>query len=245
MDGSSISPMLPVSSVSSMSSVSPSVKNPTDYSAFHSILTNRQNTIQPKKGITLMPSPAPTQTPPSPQTNPIQTPPSPQTNPIQTPPSPQINPSKQSTKFDLFTTFTQHLYDSVPFLKGQQPLHLVHCVQKVFVSSCYGEFSIYDKSGRLLGKSQKHELSFLKKDLTTECARVWYDAYSIQGEGDVLRTTHRVPDPGLFFGFGDVSIEFEDAPEIDCNYVFLHIPIFFNVTNVWDSSKKMVVYYNK
>lgn len=239
MDGSSISLMLPMSSVSSPTSLP--VKPQTDYSSFHSILTNRQNIIQPKKGIT------PTHhTPsPSPQTNPIQTPPSPQINSIQTPPSPQINPSKQPTKLDSFTTFTQHLYDSVPFLKGQQPLHLVHCVQKVFVSSCYGEFSIYDKSGRLLGKSQKHELSFFEKDLTTECARVWYDAYSIQGEGDVLRTTYRVPDPGLFFGFGDVSIEFEDAPEIDCNSVFLHIPIFFNVTNVWDSSKKMVVYYNK
>ena len=82
----------------------------------------------------------------------------------------------------------------------------------------------------------------MKKDLTTECARVWHDAYSLQGEGSILTSTYHVSDPGLYFGFGDVFIEFDDAPDVNTQQVYWHIPVFFNVSNVWDTCKKVILF---
>ena len=149
---------------------------------------------------------------------------------------------------------TQYLYETLPYIRGRQPLRLYHCVQKVFLAPFYGEFSIYDKSGRLLGRSlprasaestgpsQPQEVSFLKRELQTECAQVWYDAYVLQGEGAVLTQQYHVEDPGLFFGFGDVYIEFEQAPAADTSQVYPHIPLFFHTTNVWDPLKKTLLF---
>jgi hypothetical protein len=138
----------------------------------------------------------------------------------------------------------EHLHCTVPFLAGKQDLMLRHCVHKVFVSPFYGEFTIYDQTGRTLGRSKDSKLSFVKEDLQTECAQVWYDAMAtLQGqEHQVLRTKYHVLDPGLFFHFGTVSIEFDQAPAVDSNKVYRHIPVFFNITNVWNPQKKETLF---
>lgn len=153
----------------------------------------------------------------------------------------QLPPSTSTSTGD-HTVITQHLYDTATYIKGKQPLQLCHCVQKVFISPFYGEFSIYDKSDRLIGKSKNGELSFLKPDLNTECAKVWHDAFSFQGESDVLLTKYKVKDPGMYFAFGDVFFDFEDAPESDTSRTYWHIPVFFNVTNLWDTTKKQIFF---
>ena len=115
-------------------------------------------------------------------------------------------------------------------------------MQKVFISPFYGEFNIYDKSHRFLGKSKNSELSFLKPDLSTECAKVWHDAFSFQGESATLMSKHKVQDPGLYFAFGDVFFEFEDAPDSNTKQTYWHIPVFFNVTNLWDINQKQILF---
>ena len=55
----------------------------------------------------------------------------------------------------------QHLYYTLPFVAGRQELCLRHCVQKVFISSFYGDFTIYDAQNRVLGKSKDSKLSFM------------------------------------------------------------------------------------
>jgi len=137
---------------------------------------------------------------------------------------------------------TQHLYDTLVYIKGKQSFGLYHCVQKVFISPFYGEFNIYDKSHRFLGKSKNSELSFLKPDLSTECAKVWHDAFSFQGESATLMSKHKVQDPGLYFAFGDVFFEFEDAPDSNTKQTYWHIPVFFNVTNLWDINQKQILF---
>ena len=115
-------------------------------------------------------------------------------------------------------------------------------MQKVFVSAFYGEFSLYDVAGRLMAKSSSSKCSFLKADLQTECAQIWYDATKIQHEHEILRQNYKVIDPGLYFNFGNVFIEFHDAPDWDNQRVYAHIPIFFNITNVWQPTKKEVLF---
>lgn len=144
---------------------------------------------------------------------------------------------------------TQYVFETLPFLRGRQPLRLYHCVQRVFLAPFYGEFSLYDKSGRLLGRSvmqpdgpPRQEVSLLRKDLQTECAQVWYDAYVLQGEGAILTQQYHIEDPGLFFGFGEIFIEFEQAPDVGTTQVYPHIPLYFHTTNVWDPVKKTLLF---
>jgi hypothetical protein len=136
----------------------------------------------------------------------------------------------------------QHLHYSLPFVAGRQELCLRHCVQKVFISSFYGEFTIYDAQNRVLGKSKDSKLSFMKNDLKTDIVGVWYDAMALQNEFSTLQHSYKVLDPGLFFNFGNVLIEFEKAPEANNNRVYPHIPIFFNVTNVWNATKSELLF---
>ena len=133
---------------------------------------------------------------------------------------------------------TQHLTYTVPFYDERQDLELHHCVQKMFVSSFYGNFKVYDKADRLIGTSENSKLSFLQKDLQTEAARVWYDAMCLAPEYKKLTQDYKVKEPALCFNFGTVSVEFIDAPAMEADRVTFHIPVFFNVTNVWDNEKK-------
>lgn len=136
----------------------------------------------------------------------------------------------------------QHLSHTLLYMAGKQELPLRHCVQKVFISSFYGEFNIYDASGRLLGKSKDSKLSFMKDDLQTEVAKVLFDAMSCQSEYSTLRTKYSVKDPGMCFGFGNILIEFEDAPPVDNVRTFDHIPVFYNITNVYMHGKKETLF---
>jgi len=136
----------------------------------------------------------------------------------------------------------QHLSNTLLYMAGKQELPLRHCIQKVFISSFYGEFSIYDPSGRLLGKSKDSKLSFMKDDLQTEVAKVLFDAMSIQNEYTTLKTKYNVKDPGMCFGFGNILIEFEDAPPVDNVRAFDHIPVFYNITNVYVHGKKETLF---
>ena len=140
------------------------------------------------------------------------------------------------------TVVVQHLYYELPYIAGKQELCLRHCVSKVFISSFYGEFSIYDKSGRLLGKSKESKIHFLKPELQTEACKVWYDSGSIVGEYETLKNQYKVKDPGMFFNFGNVLIEFENAPEPRTDKVYSHMPVFFNVTNIWLNHEKRVFF---
>jgi hypothetical protein len=151
--------------------------------------------------------------------------------------SPKLQPSETPN-----SVVIQHLSCTVPFMAGKHPINLKHCVQKIFTSSFYGPFTIYDPSGRILGKSKDSKISFFKEDLQTECARVWYDAFCLHPEYDALKCTYNVKDPGLCFGFGEVNIEFEEAPPIEKDMKYLHIPVFFNITNVWLPRQKETLF---
>jgi hypothetical protein len=150
--------------------------------------------------------------------------------------------SSSSSSNNSFEVVVQHLHCDLPFVSGKQELCLRHCVSKVFISSFYGDFSIYDQSGRLLGKSKESKLSLFKTDLQTEACKVWYDSSSLVGEHDVLRNQYKVKDPGMYFNFGNVFIEFENAPEPRTDKVYPHIPIFYNITNVWFNQEKRVLF---
>ena len=195
------------------------------------------------------PPPRPPPLPPPPPPPPPLQPRPPPPPPLNSPPLPRNPPSKPATAALTNTktvpehsVVTQHLYDTLVYIKGKQPFGLYHCVQKVFISPFYGEFNIYDKSHRFLGKSKNSELSFLKPDLSTECAKVWHDAFSFQGESATLMSKHKVQDPGLYFAFGDVFFEFEDAPDSNTKQTYWHIPVFFNVTNLWDINQKQILF---
>lgn len=136
----------------------------------------------------------------------------------------------------------QHKHCDVLFHKDRQQINLNRCVQKVFLSPFYGEFSIFDKQGRLLGKSKESKLSFLQDDLQTECAKVTYDVMKLQNEYKTLRNTFKVQDPGLYFNFAEVFIEFHNAYDLDNKRTFHYIPVFYNVTNVWKPSDKELMF---
>jgi len=70
----------------------------------------------------------------------------------------------------------EHRVTETMFEKKLQPLTLSRCVQKVFISKFYGEFSIYDQSNRLLGESKDSMILFNKSALQTDVSKVWYEA---------------------------------------------------------------------
>ena len=139
----------------------------------------------------------------------------------------------------------QHKFTQVMYEKSPQPLYLSRCVQKVFISGFYGQFTIYDQSGRELGTSKNGTLYFAKSKLQTEAASVWYEAlagYSDEYKDLIKRNVMNV---GLNFSLlSDITILFHDAPDgnEEPNRTFNHIPVYYSVHNVWNSETKKLLY---
>jgi len=137
----------------------------------------------------------------------------------------------------------EHQTCKVMYHNEKQIIPLSKCVQKIFLSPFYGEFKLYDKADRLLGESKNSQLSFLEKDLQTEVAQVWYHATSLCREFKLLKEKYHVADPGLCFTqMDEVYLQFCHGKSMEQNQVIRHIPVFFNVTNIWESGTKECLY---
>ena len=145
----------------------------------------------------------------------------------------QEKPHQQHQQQQQQEVVIQHLHHDLPFISGKQELSLRHCVTKIFISKFYGEFSIYDESGRLLGTSKDSKLMLYKDNLTTEVSKIWYDVGCLENEYITLKTKYQVKDPGIFFKNGKILFEFDSAPKPATDKTFYHVPVFYNITNVW------------
>ena len=138
----------------------------------------------------------------------------------------------------------QYCVTDILYEKKRQKIKLYGCVTKMFTSSFYGEYSIYDKENRLLGISKNGIISWLREDLQTEEAKVWYDC--IAGISEMYKTLQEnVDDAGMgFTHIQDIYIEFDDAPSFDDepNRRFDHIHIIYICNNIWNRNKKSVIY---
>lgn len=128
------------------------------------------------------------------------------------------------------------------FIDVLQKLELCGCIQKIYIAPYYGEFEIYDKSGRLLGISKGSKLSLLRKDLQTDVAKVWYDAATITSKGyDTLVNVHGVVDPGLCVNdMSLITIKFLNSLKDPQRY--FQVPVFYNATNLWSDTSKLLFY---
>ena len=138
---------------------------------------------------------------------------------------------------------TQHLTTSIAYHNEKQELCLSHCVQRMYISPYYGEFKLYDGSERLLCTSEGGKLNLLKKDLKERDAQVWHDARSLCNESSEIRQEYRVVDPGLDCNNVPLLIRLVDAPPFSADRgAIIHLPVFYNVTNVWDPQAKKLKY---
>ena len=122
-----------------------------------------------------------------------------------------------------------------------QVIEVEHCVQFIQVDSFYGEFQVLDSSGRVLGTSTRGRLSFLRKDLISDVALVWYDALArTSPEFKVLSNRFQVADPGLDLGgLKPLKINFLSAPKQQER--INHIPVYSRITCVWNTSSSALV----
>lgn len=124
----------------------------------------------------------------------------------------------------------------VPYVGGEaQKIELEHCLQFIQCDAFYGEFELLDSYERVLGTSVKGRLSLLRKDLTTDVARVWFDAISrSSAEFKHLQDDHKVADPGLDVGgLKPLQVLFLNAPKAPAR--INHIPMYYRSTCVWDA----------
>jgi len=148
--------------------------------------------------------------------------------------------SQQSTpksKKKQYKAVTQYLTAEVSYNREEQEYNLGGCTQKIFIESFWGQFELFDEAKRSLGKSEKGSISFLKKDLQTEAAKVWYDATThSSAKYKLLQDDYNIEDPGLDFAhMPKVYLKFLEAPESD---MWVHTHIFANIYNIWSPSKK-------
>ncbi len=122
-----------------------------------------------------------------------------------------------------------------------QPIEMSHCVQSVQIDKIYGEFQLRDAADRVIATSKLGRMSLLKKDLVTDVGRVWHDALARTSEEyRFLHEQYQVDDPGLDLGgLKPLRLQFLQAPKHQLRYV--HIPVSFRITCVWDSTKFSLV----
>jgi hypothetical protein len=152
---------------------------------------------------------------------------------------------KPTEPIDPESVVSQHKFIEIMYENTPQELYLSRCVQKVFISKFYGSFTIFDQSGRELGKSKNGTLCFNESKLQTEAAKVWYEAISDYSDEYKELKKRGVKDIGLCFTcMNDVTIQFHDAPvgEDDPSRVFYHIPVYYTVHNIWNSETKMLTH---
>jgi hypothetical protein len=160
--------------------------------------------------------------------------------------TPDIKDVEEDSKDLKPKVVTQHLAGTIVYHDEKQDLYLSHCVQRVYISSYYGEFELYDGSGRMLCKSTKGRLHLLKKDLKDDAIQVWHDARSLCPESTQIRQEFQVKDPGLDCNNVPLFIRLVDAPPYTSERgAIIHIPVFYNVTNVWDPVAKKLRYVSK
>lgn len=155
--------------------------------------------------------------------------------------------SEEETYFLPEIAVVQYCVCDVLYERKKQKIKLHGCVTTMFASIFYGEYSIYDEKDRLLGTSNNGTFSWMRKDLQTEEAKVWYDC--ISNVDEQYKTLYNMLqfDPG--FGFkhmSDIYIEFHDAPdaEKEPDRIFDHIHIIYTSNNIWNQNKKEIIYKN-
>lgn len=146
------------------------------------------------------------------------------------------------TKSEQHSVVTETVCTKIYFNDDIQEIKFLGCVQKIYISTFYGNFELYDGSNRLLGTSTKGKIAFTKKDLQTEAAQVWYDAVSITSKPyKELNEIYLVNDPGLAFNnTSKIYIKFLDSIKQPMKY--FTIPVFYTVTNVWNDKDKCLLY---
>lgn len=136
----------------------------------------------------------------------------------------------------------EHRCFKIPYHNEKQEIPLVRCVQKLFISTFLGEFKIFDNKGKLLGESVGSKISFKEKDLQTEPAEVWYHATSLSDEFKNIQEKYD-NDPGLCFSNTDkIFLQFLNGKSLEQDAIIMHVPVFFNVSNIWCKEKRLLMF---